>query len=108
MKSMNEQIDKRINTMMDEFFDTPHDITDSWGDVVKRGVSVKDIMKKKCDNFMNARVDDRGVETDSFYGRTYNTRTEYMMHQILDSGMKKEIENTIKSVAEDAKKKIRE
>lgn len=46
MASLENEISEKLNAMMQEFFDTPKDITDRWGDVVKRGITVREQLKE--------------------------------------------------------------
>ena len=41
MVSLENEIGEKLNAMMQEFFDTPKDITDRCGDVEKRGITVR-------------------------------------------------------------------
>ena len=44
-KQISDTIGTRLNEYMDEFFDTPRDITDRWGEVIKEGVTIKSQLK---------------------------------------------------------------
>ena len=57
MVSLENEIGEKLNAMMQEFFDTPKDITDRWGDVVKRGVTVREQLKESCAQYLDQKVE---------------------------------------------------
>lgn len=105
LDNINCQIDDRINAMMDEFFSVSRDITDEFGYVVRKNVSVREIMKGKCHDFMLENVDDQG-RTGTYSAK--RTRAEYMVNKIVNDEMKKTIDTTINDVVIEAKAKIKE
>lgn len=67
MSSLEIEIGEKLNAMMQEFFDTPKDITDKWGDVVKSGVTVREQLKNSCAHYLDQKVDSNGNPKESGY-----------------------------------------
>lgn len=101
-------VSNKLNSIMDEFFDTPRDVTDKYGDVVKRGVTVKETLKKACDDFMNQPLDEYGKPTTSLYNTKYKTRLDYFVAKSIDSDMEWRIKKAVSDVTDNLKKKISE
>lgn len=99
-------ISEKLNCMMTDFFDTPRDITDNYGDVIQRGVTVKDTLKKACDDFLTQPVDANGKPSTSSYNTKYSTRVDYIVHKSIDSNMEFAIKRAVSQVTDDLKKKI--
>lgn len=104
MASIEEEIGKRLNSMMEDFFDTPKDITDKWGDVVKRGVTVREILKQACSKYLDQLVDSNGKPA-SGYG-THKTRLEYIIAKSVDHDMDYAIKTATKQVTDKLKERI--
>lgn len=103
MEALDEEISQKLNDLMQEFFNTPRDITDSWGDIVESGVTVTQKLKKACDEFMHQPVDENGKATKSSWAK-YKTRVDYIVHKSIDW----EMEQAIKNAVGTATKQIRE
>ena len=69
-KQISDTIGTRLNEYMDKFFDTPRDITDRWGEVIKEGVTIKSQLKDALDNFMGEKVDSYGKPSSGYDGKT--------------------------------------
>lgn len=106
MSSLEEEIGKKLNTMMKDFFETPKDITDEWGDVVKRGVTVQEQLKKSCSQYLTQKVDNSGRPA-SGYG-SYKTRLEYILDNAVNKDMEYAIKKATTEVTDNIKKKITE
>ena len=91
---------------MDAFFDEPRDVTDKWGDVVKKGVTVRETLKNACDEFMNQPLDENGKPTTSSYNRKYNTRVDYIVAKSIDYNMESAIKRAVEDVTKNLKNKI--
>ena len=79
MVNIEAAVSDKLNGIMDAFFDEPRDITDRYGDVVKKGVTVRETLKKACDEFMYQPLDEYGKPTSSSYNRKYPTRVDYIV-----------------------------
>lgn len=104
-----EQINQRLNVFMDEFFTTPYDIKDRYGDVIQKDVCVKTLLKNACDDFVNQRVDSNGnVVKSTYYNDKSMTRVDYMVKKSWDSQLKSTIEKLTTEYTSEINKKIKE
>ena len=95
-------VSEKLNALMEDFFEKPRTITDQWGDKVKTDVSVIDLLKKSCDDFITAKVDENGKTiSGSYYGKSKN-RIDYIVDSKIDYTMKSAIDRA----AEEFKKKL--
>ena len=104
MDSLENEIGEKLNAMMEEFFDTPKDITDEWGDVVKHSVTVREQLKTACSNYLEQKVDSSGKPSNG-YG-TYKTRLEYIISKSVDHDMEYAIKKAVSEVTDGLKKRI--
>lgn len=54
------KIDEKLNSLSDDFFDTPRNITDQWGNIKKSNVTARQLLSEACDKFMTEIVDENG------------------------------------------------
>lgn len=101
-------VSDKLNGIMDAFFDEPRDVTDKYGDVIKKGVTVRDTLKKACDEFMNQSLDGSGKPTKSSWDIKYNTRVDYIVAKSIDSNMEYAIKRAVEDVTKNLKNKISE
>ena len=106
MANIEKAVSDKLNSIMDSFFDEPRDITDRYGDVVKKGVTVRDTLKRACDEFMNQPLDEYGKPTTSSYNTKYKTRVDYIVAKSIDHNMEFAIKNAVSTVTDSLKKKI--
>lgn len=107
MANIEKAVSDKLNDIMDAFFDEPRDVTDRWGDVIKKGVTVRETLKKACDEFMNQPLDEYGKPTtSSSYKKKYNTRVDYIVAKSIDHNMEYAIKNAVSTVTDNLKKKI--
>ena len=106
MKNIEKAVSNKLNSVMDEFFDTPRDVTDKYGDVIKKGVTVKDTLKNACDNFINQSLDKNGNPTTTNWEVKYKTRIDYIVAKSIDYNMEYAIEKAVKDVTNNLKAKI--
>jgi DNA-binding protein YbaB len=102
MKGIDASVSDRLNKIIEDFFTTPRDITDKWGDVVKKKTTVVDQPKKECESFFNTPVDADGCPTQ--YNAKYSNRPDYIVAKVLSSSMEYEVKNAV----EKAVKKVKE
>ncbi len=100
-----QKISDKLNAIMTDFFNTPHDITDKYGDVVEKNVTVTDTLKRECDNFLNEPLDERGKPCSS-YNVKYKTRVDYIVSQSISHDMEWAIKSAVTSVTNDLKERI--
>lgn len=113
-KMMNQQmadisinVSQKLNDIMESFFNEPHDITDRWGDVVKKNVTVRDTLKEACTNFMEQPLDESGkpVQKGS-YNAKYENRVAYVVAKMMNHDMEFTIKNTVESITKNLKERI--
>ena len=106
MANIEKSVSDKLNSIMDSFFDEPRDVTDRWGDVVQKGVTVRDTLKKACDEFMNQSLDEQGRPTTSTYQVKYKTRVDYIVAKSIDYSMENAIKRAVEDVTKNLKDKI--
>lgn len=106
LSELENTVSDKLNDMMEEFFNTPKDVTDRWGDVIERGVTVKEKLKTACDNFMSQPLDKDGNPTSGGYNTKYKTRVDYLVAKSVDHNMEWAIERAVKDVTDNLKSKI--
>lgn len=106
MNDIETTVSDKLNCIMESFFDEPRDVTDKYGDVIKKGVTVRDTLKKACDEFMNQPLDEYGKPAGSSYKIKYNTRVDYIVAKSIDSNMEFAIKNAVSTVTDNLKNKI--
>lgn len=109
LKSIETAVSDKLNGIMDSFFDEPRDITDKYGDVIQRGVTVRDRLKKACDEFMNQSLDENGKPVSSnSWGVKYKTRVDYIVAKSINHDMEWAIQRAVEDVTNNLKKRISE
>ena len=107
ISALEETISKKLNAIMEDFFNTPKDITDQWGDVVEKGVTIQEKLKKACDQFLSQPLDKNGNPTNgSAYSTAYKTRVDYLVAKAVDGDMNWAIQKAVKEVTDSLKNKI--
>jgi hypothetical protein len=101
-KNLEGTIGAKLTEYMEEFFTSPRDITDRWGDVKSRG-SIKDLLLKACDEFMSENVDSDGRV--SAYGSS-KSRTQYMVNKICGDIFEKKVSAATESALKTATEKL--
>lgn len=105
LQAMESSVSKKLNEMMDDFFSTPKDITDRYGDIQRRGVTVKQLLKEACDKFLEQSLNERG-EPATGYSVKYKSRIDYIVAKSIDHNMEYSISKAVNEVTENLKKKI--
>ena len=100
-KQISDTIRTRLNEYMNNFFDTPRNITDRWGEVIKENVTIKSQLKEALDNFVDQRVDRNGNISNSAYDS--KTRVQYMAEKYYNDYCKGTIEKMAKDTADTIK-----
>lgn len=104
---IDETINQKLNELMTDFFDTPRTITDEYGDVKEKDVTIKGKLKKACDNFLDEKVDENGNSTNgNYYGRKTMTRANFIVKKAITSDMEWQITNAVNEVIAKLKKEI--
>lgn len=105
MEEFKANIDKKLETIMEEFFDTPKDITDCWGRIVRKGVSARQLLSEAADKFFTERVDESG-KTDT-YNAKY-TRIEYIAKKAVNSDITWAVDRAVKDAVDKVKKNVQD
>lgn len=106
MANIEKTVSDKLNNIMEAFFDEPRNITDKWGDVAKEGVTVRDTLKKACDEFMDQPLDEYGNPAKSSYNTKYNTRVDYIVAKSINHDMEWAIKKAVEDVTNNLKNKI--
>lgn len=106
LKNIETAVSDKLNGIMDAFFDEPRDVTDKYGDVIKKGVTVRDTLKKACDEFMNQSLNKDGQPTTSNWDIKYKTRVDYIVAKSIDYNMESAIKRAVEDVTKNLKNKI--
>lgn len=104
-QSMEDTVSDKLNEMMEEFFSTPKDITDRYGDIERSGVTVKQLLKEACDKFMDQSLDENGRPARG-YDIKYSSRVDYIVAKSYDRNMQNTINRAVSDVTDNLKKKI--
>lgn len=105
LSTMEASVSDKLNEMMEEFFSTPKDITNSWGETKRKGVTVKQLLCEACDSFMSQSLDADGRPV-SGYGVKYKTRIDYIVAKSIDRNMEWAIKTAVEDVTKNLKNKI--
>lgn len=107
LAEMEETAGAKLNAMMDEFFETPRDVTDRWGQVVEKGVTVKQKLSAACDKFMDQPLDANGNPVPlGNYNQKYRTRVDYFVAKSVDFSMENAIKTAVTTVKNELQKKV--
>ena len=106
-QNLEETISSKLNSLMEDFFNTPRSITDKYGDVVKKNVTVISTLKEACDNYMNQPLDEQGrVVSHTSYNMKYKTRVDYIVAKSIDHNMEYAIKKAVEDITNNLKTKI--
>ena len=104
MDEFKSKIDKKLESLMDDFFDTPRDITDRWGSVVRTGVTARKLLAEAADKFFTEKVDEKGEVGG--YGAKY-TRIEHIVKKAVSNDVTWAVERAVKDAVEQVKKTVK-
>lgn len=107
MTAIDIKINSKLNDIMDSFLNEPKDITDKYGDVVAKNVSVKDTLKKACDAFLTQPLDEYGKPAQNSWSTKYQTRVDYFVAKTIDSNMTYNIERAVEEIKKQIEAKIK-
>lgn len=104
MDEFKANIDKKLETIMDEFFDTPKDITDRWGHIAREGVTARQLLSEAADKFFTEKVDENG-KADT-YNAKY-TRIEYIAKKAVNNDITWAVERAVKDAVDKVKQNVK-
>lgn len=106
LASIERAVSDKLNSIMDAFFDEPRDVTDKYGDVVKKGVTVRETLKKACDDFLTQPLDGSGKPAKSSWDEKYKTRVDYIVSKSIDWKMESAIKTAVDEITKNLKQRI--
>lgn len=109
MGNIEKTVSDKLNGIMESFFNEPKDVTDRYGDVIKKGVTVRDTLKEACDNFLNQPMDSNGNPVSkSSYNVKYNTRVDYIVAKSINYDMDNAIKRAVDTITKSIKDKVQD
>lgn len=109
MDNIEKTVSDKLNGIMESFFNEPRDVTDRYGDVIKKGVTVRDTLKEACDNFLNQPMDSNGNPVlKSSYNAKYNTRVDYIVAKSINYDMDNAIKRAVDTITKNIKEKVQD
>ncbi|KGE18456.1 hypothetical protein [Paenibacillus wynnii] len=96
LKQLSTKVDALVEKTYTEFLQRGVTITDQWGDVKKKDVTIYDLIKEKCDTWLLKKVDNEGRE--SSYGNNW-TRMDWLINKQLDQQTKRMSDDIVKRSA---------
>jgi uncharacterized membrane-anchored protein YjiN (DUF445 family) len=104
-KKVQERVNELVDSTYNEFLNGTVSLTDKWGDVTKKNVSIKNLIKEQCDKWLTETVDKDGRPSRDTWGSN-KTRVEYFVDQQISKQTKSMSEQIVKKVNEEMKKFI--
>lgn len=101
-------VNERFNVLLDDFLNQKRTITDRYGDVKETNISVIDMLKTACDNFINEKVDEDGKSISESYYKEGKSRIQYIIDKNINSTMRSEIEGAVRDVKNGLTKQVKE
>ncbi len=90
------KINEKTESVFNDFIDKEIKITDRYGDCKETG-TVKEVIKKRFDNFLTDQVNDQG--NTASYGKT-STRIDFLIEQQLNKHTAKFMSTAVNTVAD--------
>lgn len=106
LASIETAVSDKLNGIMDAFFDEPRDITDKYGDVIKKGVTVRETLKNACDEFITQPLDENGKPSKSEWNIKYRTRVDYIVAKSINWKMESAIKSAVDEITKNLKQRI--
>jgi hypothetical protein len=91
-----EKINAKMEELLQDFLTRPRTITDKYGDKIKSDVSVMDLLKERCDQFIEGDVDSNGNAVEKGHYGKKMSRIDYLVEKNITFSM----ERSIKTAAE--------
>jgi hypothetical protein len=109
-EKIENSIDLKVGQLYEDFLNTPFNIYDKWGEIIKENVDVKEMLKEKFDKFITEKVDGNGGKTyscDQFrYEYILNHHTSKMIDEFLRKVNTSIIDGLRKYIDDQAREKI--
>jgi hypothetical protein len=88
-----EKINAKMNELLQDFMNQKRTITDKYGDVKRRDVSVIDLLKEQCDAYFDGKVDRNGRPFTGSYGEKPMSRIDYLVQENITDQMERSIKD---------------
>lgn len=105
MAGLDALISEKLNSFMEDFFNTPKTITDKWGNVKEEGVTVTKKLADACDNFLLQPVNKDGKPYNG-YNPDFATRVDYIVHKTIDHNMEWAIKKAVEDVTKNLQQRV--
>ncbi len=102
-RKVQDRVNELVETTYEEFLNGKVTLTDRWGDVTKKDVSIKCLIKDQCDKWLLEKVDKDGKT--SSYNANY-TRVEYFVKNQIEKQTKEMSNQIVTKVNQEMKKFI--
>lgn len=102
---VNAKLDALVEQTYDSFLNKGVTITDRWGEVKKKDITIHGLIKEKCDDWLMKKVDSGGKEES--YNANY-TRMEWIVNNQLNKHTKEMSDKLVKQVGEEIKRYVNE
>lgn len=102
-KKIDSVINEKVNEITEQLLNRRFDLTDDWGDIKRKNVTVIELLKEKLDNFLSEKVDENG-QTNSY--RANITRLSYIINKNIDYTMKQKVDEAAKEIKKGLEKYI--
>ncbi|MBB6446504.1 hypothetical protein [Bacillus benzoevorans] len=104
-KKVQERVNELVDATYNEFLNGKVTLTDRWGDVTKKDVSIKNLIKDKCDKWLTEKVNDRGEPNRDSWGNS-QTRMQYFIDKQISKQTKEMSNQIVTKVNQEMKKFI--
>lgn len=102
-----DRINKKTDELFAEFVSRQITLTDNYGSKIEVYESLEALMKKRFDNFMTERVDEKGNSSSSNYGKHFS-RIDFIIKHQLETFAKEFTTNAVKRVSEEIKEHVKD
>jgi len=71
-------------TMLDDFINKTFNVTNQWGDEIQTNVSIREIIKRKFEEYWKELVDSRGGSKERFGSGPYQERVKWLIDKEIE------------------------
>ena len=103
-KQIDETIGQKITETYDKMLGEEIRVTDRWGDIKEEG-TIRDLIKKRFDNAMGTKVNDRGKPSDY---SSVGTRRQYLINKRVEKVVNKKVKELTKHIDENINQRLEE
>lgn len=92
-------ISEKLAECLEDFLNKPRTITNEWGEAVRKDVTVIDMLKEACNNYIEQIVDRNGNPPSSSYDKG-KRRIDYVVERVIHDDMKKAVDTAAQQIQE--------